>query len=784
MQLPPYVLAGLLALGLAAPAMAEALEMPVHDLGRGGFVRDWTVVGGFPNAQIEGVAEDAVSRDGYERDFLEPVGGESAGTLQPDRNVPFTDRYGNERTASPRLVQALPFGLVDLNQAFAGADFQVAYAACRVRAAEECTVNALFGSDDSARVWVNGGLVHSVWTPGRGAQRWEDRFPVHLRAGDNDLLVKVEEAVGGWGFCLELYHDEDMDAAGVGRLQEVSFDPSPVIVPEGASALQGVVQVAPADEPVETPVVVTLYTLDNELISRHEVVTSQDVALPLPEGCAGYVELRMTVEREGADPVEGESRAWVGDYGAQKTRTLAAAQRVLAGLRAQAGSQDTAAARAARRQIPIARFAEAWLAWEHDTSDVDLETFAHVRRAVQAMARGRDFQLEHPGSLPVLLDLPEGTDPPAVQFWVSLPRDYASRDDWPVIIHLHGGGGREPWVPDNAHPHEGALWNYKRGVPMPYVSITTRRVGMGSWDPDVLNRVLDHVLEVYDTDPERVSLTGFSFGGFGTYAWALRSPERFAALAVLAGSTGTADLWKIRHIPIWIIHGERDQAVPVYSGRTAAAALSDLGADVRLTILPEYDHGIQQPFQRGTEFWAWLASHERRDVLPQPPDAFPEAGLSEPALEDLPAAAYLYVPLTGSYEDMGYRDRRSLAARLYTAAYAAGAEVLGPILLRATAGTAAGPDGPLVWSAAGLLVDRPVTPNPDLLNADLPAALAYVARYRGPADELPAARAEMRRHLLEAGAALSGEVGEMVMDEGRGGEARRVIRFLLAPQGE
>jgi hypothetical protein len=114
----------------------------------------------------------------------------------------------------------------------------------------------------------------------------------------------------------------------------------------------------------------------------------------------------------------------------------------------------------------------------------------------------------------------------------------------------------------------------------------------------------------------------------------------------------------------------------------------------------------------------------------------------------------------------------------------AGAEVLGPVLLRATAGREAGPDEPLVWSPASLLVDRFVTANPDLLNADLLAARAYVARCRGPADGLPAARAEMRRHLLAADAALSGGVPEIVMDEGRDGEARRVIQFLLAPQGK
>jgi pimeloyl-ACP methyl ester carboxylesterase len=39
----------------------------------------------------------------------------------------------------------------------------------------------------------------------------------------------------------------------------------------------------------------------------------------------------------------------------------------------------------------------------------------------------------------------------------------------------------------------------------------------------------------YAIDPQRIYLTGFSLGGFGTWALGLSSPDRFAALVPVAG---------------------------------------------------------------------------------------------------------------------------------------------------------------------------------------------------------------------------------------------------------
>ena len=53
------------------------------------------------------------------------------------------------------------------------------------------------GSDDAVKVWLNGNLVHNN-SIDRGANDYQDAFPVVLKRGTNILLVAVYEFWGGW----------------------------------------------------------------------------------------------------------------------------------------------------------------------------------------------------------------------------------------------------------------------------------------------------------------------------------------------------------------------------------------------------------------------------------------------------------------------------------------------------------------------------------------------------------------------------------------------------------
>jgi hypothetical protein len=63
------------------------------------------------------------------------------------------------------------------------------------------------GSDDGIKVWLNGRLVHSnilvrVVAPN------QDKVPVVLEAGENQVLLKIVNLQGGYGFCFSLSESE------------------------------------------------------------------------------------------------------------------------------------------------------------------------------------------------------------------------------------------------------------------------------------------------------------------------------------------------------------------------------------------------------------------------------------------------------------------------------------------------------------------------------------------------------------------------------------------------
>ena len=65
------------------------------------------------------------------------------------------------------------------------------------------------GSNDAIKIWLNGEVVHNNPID-RGAEDYQDKFTVHLKEGDNLLLVKVSEREGDWSMFVGI--DADVNA--------------------------------------------------------------------------------------------------------------------------------------------------------------------------------------------------------------------------------------------------------------------------------------------------------------------------------------------------------------------------------------------------------------------------------------------------------------------------------------------------------------------------------------------------------------------------------------------
>jgi HEAT repeat protein len=100
-----------------------------------------------------------------------------------------------------------------------GGDHCVVYLRMRLHAPAAQAVVFALGSDDGLKVWINGELIHAN-NAVRGLTPDEDKAPGRLRAGWNDVLVKLTQHNAGCGLTLRVLGENGQDAPGV-RLNPV-----------------------------------------------------------------------------------------------------------------------------------------------------------------------------------------------------------------------------------------------------------------------------------------------------------------------------------------------------------------------------------------------------------------------------------------------------------------------------------------------------------------------------------------------------------------------------------
>jgi len=112
-------------------------------------------------------------------------------------------------------------------------------------------------------------------------------------------------------------------------------------------------------------------------------------------------------------------------------------------------------------------------------------------------------------------------------------------------------------------------------------------------EKDVLN-VLDLVRKEFNLDEQRTYLMGHSMGGAGTFHLAVKYPGNWAATASIAPAAfgmQPSSLSAIPKMPMMIVHGDADTAVPVDVGRSWTAAMKELNMTHQYIEVPGGDHG-------------------------------------------------------------------------------------------------------------------------------------------------------------------------------------------------
>ena len=124
------------------------------------------------------------------------------------------------------------------------------------------------------------------------------------------------------------------------------------------------------------------------------------------------------------------------------------------------------------------------------------------------------------------------------------PRDFEAGKKYPMVVSVHGGPGsavRPAWPDPNAYDITLAAAGYFVLKPNPrgsfgqgeaFTRANVKDFGYGDFR-DILAGV-DEALRVAPIDPDRLGLTGWSYGGFMTM-WGVTQTDRFKAAMAGAG---------------------------------------------------------------------------------------------------------------------------------------------------------------------------------------------------------------------------------------------------------
>jgi len=88
------------------------------------------------------------------------------------------------------------------------------YLRTRIHSPTRQQVQIWAGSDDSIKIWLNGQIVHSN-RKDRACKADEDKKDVTLNDGWNDLMVKIGQGGGEWGFCLRFRTRDGKKVSGL-----------------------------------------------------------------------------------------------------------------------------------------------------------------------------------------------------------------------------------------------------------------------------------------------------------------------------------------------------------------------------------------------------------------------------------------------------------------------------------------------------------------------------------------------------------------------------------------
>lgn len=200
-------------------------------------------------------------------------------------------------------------------------------------------------------------------------------------------------------------------------------------------------------------------------------------------------------------------------------------------------------------------------------------------------------------------------------YFLMTPENYQpEKYSYPLVVMLHGASRHMYGGKVLARPEMREAFPAFVLIPIAPMGFTWAAPQRWTLRPQALPATMDVVhalMNDYGIDRSRVYITGYSLGGGGVYAALARYHGLFAAAVPVSAFWDPALVSAFDDVPIWVVHGRRDETIPVQAGQVMYAALKNAGRQAFYTEYPKAGHDVWVPAYDNPEFWYWLLSQKR-----------------------------------------------------------------------------------------------------------------------------------------------------------------------------
>jgi predicted peptidase len=200
-----------------------------------------------------------------------------------------------------------------------------------------------------------------------------------------------------------------------------------------------------------------------------------------------------------------------------------------------------------------------------------------------------------------------------------IPARYENRQKYPLVLWLHGGGGRGN---NNSSQISGGntigshVWTLPENqiknpcfVVAPQCPVDQAWATVNKAQPTerlhLALELLQHVVKTFNIDAQRLYIAGQSMGGFGTWSAITHHPNLFAAAIPICGGGDETNASNLIKTPIWAFHGEKDETVRVERSRKMIEAIKKAGGRPKYTEYKGAGHIIWQKVFSEPELLSW-----------------------------------------------------------------------------------------------------------------------------------------------------------------------------------